>query len=131
MSDLIKRVETKRAPKAIGPYSQGVIAGKYIFISGQIAIDPSTGKFVEGEIKEQTTQVINNIKVILESQGIGLDKVVKSEVYLTDIRDFQYMNEVYASMFSSDPKPARQVAEVSKLPLNAKIEIPCIAYLKK
>jgi len=129
MKNKIQNVNTDKAPQAIGPYSQAVIAGDFMYISGQIAIIPATGILVEGNIKEQTAQVITNLTAVLETQGIDLDKVVKTEVYLTDMNDFKDMNEVYASKFTNEIKPARQAMEVSKLPLNAKIEISAVAYL--
>jgi 2-iminobutanoate/2-iminopropanoate deaminase len=125
----IKKIETQKAPKVIGPYSQGVIAGSFIYLSGQIAINPRTGKLVDGEIKEQTKQVIDNLTAVLSEKGSDLDKVVKVEVYLSDINDFKEMNEVYATKFRNEIKPARQVIQAAKLPLNAKIEISAIAYL--
>ncbi len=128
MNSLLQKVETEKAPQAIGPYSQAVTAGEYLFVSGQIPIDPATGKLVEGEIKEQTAQVLDNLKAILEAFGIGFDRVVKTEVYLKDIGDFGAVNEVYASRFSHDVKPARQAMQVAKLPMDATVEISCIAY---
>ncbi len=131
MNEPLKKIETDEAPKAIGPYSQAVIAGEYMYLSGQIPIDPSTGKIVEGGIKEQTTQVIDNLVAVLASQQAGLDRVVKTEVYLNDMGDFKAVNDVYAERFTHDPKPARQAMEVSRLPLDVQVEISCIAYLGK
>lgn len=129
MDKKTKKIDTDKAPKAIGPYSQAIIAGDFMFISGQIAINPLTGKMIPGGIKEQAAQVIKNISAILAVENIGLDKVVKTEVYLKDMNDFKAMNEVYQEQFKDDPKPARQTMEVSKLPLGALVEISCIAYL--
>ncbi len=125
----IQQIQTEKAPKAIGPYSQAVIAGDYMFISGQIGINPKTDQIVKGGIKEETTQVIENIKSILRTQNIGLDKIVKAEVYLTDMKEFNKMNQVYESKFRYKIKPARQAVEVSRLPKDAKIEISVIVYL--
>lgn len=122
-------IETVEAPKAIGPYSQATRAGSYIFVSGQIAIDPKTGQLVPGEIKEQTKQVLENISSILSSQGLSLESVAKTEVFLKDLNDFKAMNEVYGEVFTT--KPARATIEVSKLPMGALIEISCTAYINK
>lgn len=122
-------VATEEAPRAIGPYSQATKAGSYMFISGQIALDPKTGHLVEGKIEEQTKQVLKNINMILESQGLTFENVVKTEVYLKDLNDFKSMNGIYAEYFSFETKPARATIEVSKLPMGALIEISCIAYL--
>ena len=131
MKPKLIEVNTDRAPKAIGPYSQGVIAGDYLYVSGQIPIDPRTGELVEGDIGLQTNQVLDNIEKILNASNLDLDGVVKVEVYLKDIGDFQAMNEVYAERFKSDPKPARQAMEVARLPKDALIEMSCIAYLSR
>jgi len=125
----IQTIYTKKAPEPVGPYSQAILAGDYIFISGQIGIDPNTGKLVEGGIKEQTNQAINNIESILSSVGLKLKSIVKTEVYLTNIDEFKEMNEIYASRFIHDIKPARATVQVVKLPLDAKVEISSIAYL--
>ena len=125
----LKKIETSKAPKAIGPYSQAVIAGDYMFVSGQIALDPSIGKLVDGGIKEQTAQTINNIVEILATKKLGLDSVVKTEVYLQNMSDFKEMNDVYSSKFLAEIKPARQAVEVAALPLGALVEISCIVFL--
>ena len=131
MNNSLKNIDTKNAPKAIGPYSQAIIAGDYIFVSGQIGLEPLTGKLIKGGIKEQTTQTIRNIVEILNTEKIGLDMVVKTEVYLKNISDFKEMNDVYYSNFSTEPKPARQAVEVAALPMGALIEISCIVFLGK
>lgn len=131
MDSTLHKVETEDAPKAIGPYSQAVVAGEYLFVSGQLPIYPATGKFVEGGIKEQTIQVLDNLGAILEARDIGFDRVVRAEVYLKDMNDFGAVNEVYASRFIHDIKPARQAMQVAKLPLDAMVEISCIVYLGK
>ena len=121
-----KIVKTNKAPKAIGPYSQGIIAGNFMFISGQIAIDPDTNEMVTGTIEEETEQVLKNIGAILNEAGLTYENVVKTTVYLTDLNDFVKMNEVYAKFFKTNP-PARAAIQVSKLPKGAKIEIEAIA----
>ena len=121
-------VRTEKAPKAIGPYSQAISIGDLVFCSGQIAIDPVKGEMIEGGIEEQTRQVIENLSQILIAAGSGLEKVVKSEVYLKNINDFKVMNGVYEKYLNSDPCPARVTVEVSKLPKDALIEMSCVAY---
>jgi len=123
-----KVIHTDKAPKAIGPYSQASQAGDFLFLSGQIPLDPKTGELVNGDIREQTQQVLENIKGILESQGLRMKNVVKSTIFLKDIANFSQVNEVYATYFASSP-PARSTVEVSKLPRNAEIEIEVIAVI--
>ena len=122
----MKAISTKNAPAAIGPYSQTIETGGMIFASGQLPIDPNTGAFPEGGIKEQTRQSILNAKAILEEAGCSLSNVVKTTVLLSDIADFAAMNEVYASFFS-EPFPARSAFAVRDLPKGALIEIEMIA----
>lgn len=124
----ISALSTQEAPKAIGPYSQATLAGSFIFVSGQIALDPSTGSITEGGIAEQSTRALKNIAAILNEAGLTMDSVVKTEVFLKDFNDFAAMNEVYAIFFSSEIKPARVTVEVSRLPKDALVEISCIAY---
>ena len=124
-----KEISTPNAPAAIGPYSQAILAGNTLYVSGQIPLDPSSGEIVEGGIVEQTTQVFENIKAILNEAGCTFANVVKAEVFLDDINDFATVNEIYASYFTEDPKPARQAVEVANLPKLVKVEISCIAYL--
>lgn len=119
-------VYTDKAPKPVGPYSQGIIVQGFIFVSGQIGIDPKTNEFVKGGVEEETSQVIENIRVILEEVGSGLDRVVKADVYLTDLKEFGLMNKIYEKYFSKN-KPARVTVGVSALPKNAKVEISVIA----
>ena len=121
-----KVINTSRAPRALGPYSQAVEANGTLYISGQIAIDPETGKMVEGGVREQTEQVLKNISNILSAAGYRKKEVIKSTVYLDDIEDFGAMNEVYAAFYSEEP-PARAAFEVAKLPAGAIIEIETIA----
>ncbi|MDX9902982.1 MAG: RidA family protein [Bacteroidales bacterium] len=122
-------ISTTAAPGAIGPYSQAVEANGTLYISGQVAIDPATGKMVEGGITEQTTRVLKNIKAILLAAGYTLDDVVKSTCLLSDMSDFKAMNEVYAQFYTSD-QPARAAFAVKGLPLGALIEIETIAVKK-
>jgi len=121
----MERIFTKEAPKAIGPYSQAIKAGGFVFCSGQIAIDPKTNEFKPGTIIEETTRVIENLKAVLEQAHSGLEKTIKVTVYLPDIENFTEMNKVYENYFVN--KPARSTVEVSKLPKGAKIEIDVIA----
>jgi len=124
-------VATDKAPKAIGPYSQGIKAGDFVFTAGQAGVDPATGKLVEGGIAEQTRQVLKNIQAILEAGGASLDRVVKCGVFLADMADFQAMNAVYAEFFPPDKNPpARTTVQAAKLPLGALVEIDAIALLK-
>ena len=122
----MKAIESPNAPAAIGPYSQAVQTGNFIFCSGQLPIDPTTGKFPEGGIKEQTRQSLLNINRILEQEGLSLSNVVKTTVLLADISDFAAKNEVYAEMFKA-PFPARSAFSVRDLPKGALVEIECIA----
>lgn len=126
----MREIQTKSAPQAIGPYSQAIVAGDYIFCSGQIPIDPETGIVVAGGIAEQTERVIKNLQAVLQEAGVDLENVVKTEVYLTDMENFSMMNEVYGKNFATKPYPARATVEVSRLPKNVLIEISCIAYKK-
>lgn len=120
-------LNTANAPAAIGPYSQGVSAtGTITFVSGQLPIDPATGAFAGETIQEQTKQSLENIKAILEAGGLGLDDVIKTTVYLSDIADFAPMNEVYAQYFTADC-PARAAFQVAALPKNALVEIEAVA----
>jgi 2-iminobutanoate/2-iminopropanoate deaminase len=123
---LKKEIRTDKAPQAIGPYSQGIAAGGFVFCSGQIPIDPATGKIVEGGIEEQTRRVIKNLAAVLEAAGSSLDRVVKCTVMIADLNDFAAMNKIYAEYFKT-PAPARATFEVSSLAMNARIEIDCIA----
>ena len=123
----MKAISSSKAPAAIGPYSQAIDSGAgLVFVSGQLPIDPATGAFPEGGIKEQTAQSIRNAKAILEEAGSGLAKVVKTTVFLADMADFGAMNEVYSSYFTS-PFPARSAVAVKDLPKGALVEIECIA----
>ena len=119
-------IKTSGAPKPVGVYSQAVKSGNFLFISGQIPLDPETGEIVSGDFKEQARRVLRNIMAILDASGMSAENVVKTNVYMTDLSNFSIVNEVYAEFFKSDP-PARAAVEVSRLPLNVEIEIECIA----
>lgn len=121
-----KVISTENAPKAVGPYSQAIEANGFIYISGQVPLVPSTGQIVEGGIEEQTVQVMENIKAILEAAGLTFDNVVKTTCLLSDIGNFQIMNGIYAKYFTENP-PARAAYEVAKLPLGVMVEIETIA----
>lgn len=125
-----KVIATNEAPAAIGPYSQAVQGGDYVFVSGQLPIDPATGEFAGSDIASQTRQSLSNIKAILADQGLSMDHVVKTTVLLDSIGDFAAMNEVYASFFTGEC-PARAAFEVSALPKAALVEIEAIAYAGK
>lgn len=126
---LKKEISTTNAPAAIGPYSQAILTGNTLYVSGQIPLDPATGQIVEGGIKEQTVRVFENLKAILNEAGCTFANVVKAEVFLDDMNNFAAVNEIYASYFTEDPKPARQAIEAANLPKFVKIEISCIACL--
>lgn len=121
-----KCIATDKAPQAIGPYSQAVEAGGFIFVSGQIPLVPATGEIAKGDIEAQTTQVLENLREILTAAGSSLEQAVKTTVYLTDITDFSRVNDVYARYFTKEP-PARVCVEVSDLPKQALVEIDVIA----
>ena len=120
-------IATDKAPAAIGPYAQANAAGDFIFTSGQIPLDPATGKLVEGEIEEQTRQVFANLKAILEEAGSGLDKVIKTTCFMADLGDFARMNQVYAEYFPDGVYPSRSAFQVGALPMGARLEIEAIA----
>ena len=122
----MKVINTSKAPKAIGPYSQAIEANGLVITSGQLPIDPATGEFAPGGIKEQTRQSLTNAKAILEEAGISLANVMKTTVFLSDMNDFAAMNEVYAEFFN-EPFPARPAIAVKTLPKNALVEVECIA----
>ena len=122
----MKAIHTNQAPAAIGPYSQAIEANGTVYVSGQLPIDPATGEFAEGGIKELTRQSLTNIRHILEEAGLSMDNVVKTSVFLADMADFTEMNEVYSQFFEA-PFPARSAVAVKTLPKNARVEIECIA----
>ena len=123
-----ERVQTDTAPQAIGPYSQAIRAGGFVFVSGQIAIDPATGQFVPGSVAEQTERVLKNLAAVLKAAGSSLDKVVKTTVFLADMKEFTEMNEVYATFFSEAP-PARATVAAAGLPRDARVEIEAVALV--
>lgn len=119
-------IQTEHAPAAIGPYSQAIKGNGLVFASGQIPTDPATGQFVAGGIAEQTEQVLKNLAAVLEAAGSGLDRVVKTTVFLVDMQEFAAMNEVYGEFFKEAP-PARATVEAGRLPRDARVEIEAIA----
>jgi 2-iminobutanoate/2-iminopropanoate deaminase len=125
-----ERIQTDRAPAAIGPYSQAIRAGGFVFVSGQIPIDPATGDFIAGGIGEQTERVLKNLSAVLEAAGSGLGKVVKTTVFLADMNEFSQMNEVYARFFTEAP-PARATVAAAGLPRNARVEIEAVALVSE
>jgi len=125
---LKKSIQTTAAPAAVGPYSQGIQAGQYLFVSGQLPLDPATGAFPKGGIQAQTNQSIKNVQAILQEAGADLINVIKTTVFLTDMNDFAVVNEIYSSFFKDNP-PARSAVQVVGLPKGAAIEIEVIAYL--
>ncbi len=120
-------IATDKAPAAIGPYAQANAAGEFIFTSGQIPIDPATGKLVEGGIEEQTRQVFANLKAVLEAGGSDLSRVIKTTCFMTDLGDFARMNQIYAEYFPDGAYPSRSAFQVGALPMGAMIEIEAIA----
>lgn len=127
---MIQRVDTDKAPKAIGPYSQAVKAGNFLFISGMLPLDPQTGQMVGSDIREQTKQVLKNIEAILKDQKLNLNQVVRCEVFLQNLADFQVLNELYAEAFTGSVKPARQTIQAAALPKGSLVEISCIAFIE-
>lgn len=126
----MKALHSLQAPKALGPYSQAIVAGGFVFASGQVPIDPKTGEFVEGGIKEQTKQALTNVSHVLAEAGIDLTHVVKTTVFLSDMNNFGAMNEVYSTFFK-EPFPARSAVAVKTLPKNALVEVEVVATLEK
>ena len=124
----MKVISTKKAPAAIGPYSQAIRVGNLVYTSGQIPIDPTTGAFAEGGIKEQTRQSLNNVKAILAEEGLAMNNVMKTTVFMADMNDFADMNSVYAEFFT-EPYPARSAVAVKSLPKGALVEIEVVAEL--
>lgn len=124
----MKATSTTSAPAAIGPYSQAIVTGNLVFVSGQLPIDPATGNFAQGGIKELTRQSLTNMAHILEAAGTDMAHVVKTTVFLADMDDFAAMNEVYSTFFTS-PFPARSAIAIKTLPKNARVEIECVAEI--
>lgn len=123
-----KAYRTEKAPAALGPYSQAVSVNGLLFVSGQLPIDPATGKMSKGDIGARTSQILSNIRAIAEAAGTTLDKAVKTTIFLTDLADFQAMNSVYATFFTAEP-PARSTVQVAALPLGSTIEIEAVIEL--
>lgn len=123
-----RTIATDRAPRAIGPYAQGIACGRFLFLSGQVPLDPASGQLVRGTVQEEVARVLENLGAVLEAAGAGFDRVVRTTVYLTDLKDFEAMNEVYASTFGAS-RPARSTVQVAALPKGARVEIDAIAVL--
>jgi len=126
--DMKKEVKTDKAPKAIGPYSQGVIANGFVFCSGQIPLDPASGELNTGPIEDQARLVLKNLGAVLEAAGSSFDRVVKTTIFLQDINDFSKVNQVYAEFFKT-PFPARATVQVARLPRDARVEIEAVALV--
>ncbi len=123
-------VKTTHAPAALGPYSQAIKAGGFVYVSGQVPIDPETGEFVPGGISEQTERVLKNVAAVLEAAGSSLNQVVKTTVFLADMNEFAAMNEVYARFFTDAP-PARATVQAARLPKDARVEIEAVALVQE
>lgn len=123
-----KIVATDKAPKAIGPYSQAIVHNGLAYLSGQIPLDPATGQLVEGDIAAQTARVLENLKAVLEACGSGLERVVKTTVFIQDMREFATMNDIYGKYFSENP-PARSTVQAARLPRDVRVEIDAIAIV--
>ncbi len=121
-------VHSARAPAAIGPYSQGIVVGEFLFTSGQVALDPASGALVAGDAATQTGRVMENLRAVLAAGGCGPEHVVKTTVFLLDMNDFTQMNEVYGAFFAPH-KPARSTVQVARLPKDARVEIECVARI--
>ena len=129
-SSEIKEVKTNQAPKPVGPYSQAIIAGEWLYCSGQIPLDPQSNTLVgQGNIEEETRQVIKNLNAVLNAAGIKPNKVVKTTIYLIDLKDFDSVNKIYEETFKDGISPARACVQVSALPKGCRVEIDCIAWL--
>lgn len=124
----MKPVSTAKAPAAVGPYSQAIIVDRFVYTAGQVGLDPGTGKLVEGGLEAETRQALANLSAILEAAGGGLDRVIKTTVFLADMRDFSAMNAVYAEAFR-EHRPARSTVQAAALPLGARVEIEAVGHL--
>ena len=128
----LQAISTSNAPSPVGPYNQAVLVSDWLYCSGQIPLDPKTGRIVgEGEIEAETDQVIENIKAVLQAAGANPTQVVKTTIYLVDLKDFEKVNNIYAKAFGSETSPARACVEVSALPKGARVEMDCVAWLGK
>lgn len=127
--DKLQPIQTEQAPKAIGPYAQAIKVGPWVYTSGQIPLTPD-GQLVKGDIQEQTRQVLNNLEAVLKAAGGSLHNVVKTTVFLTDLNQFDQMNQIYGQFFS-EHQPARSCVQVARLPKDVLVEIECVAYLPK
>lgn len=123
----MKEIRTAAAPAPVGPYSQAIEQDGWIFVSGQIPLDPDTGGLVDGDVEAQTRRVLANLGAVLEAAGASFDDVVRTTIYLTDLASFTAVNAIYAEHFSGEPAPARATVQVAALPLRARVEIDCIA----
>ena len=131
-SSAIEPIETKFAPKPVGPYNQAVLVENWLYCSGQIALNPSTGVMIgDGKIEEETRQVLKNLMAVVEAAGGKSSNVIRTTIYLTDLNDFAKVNAIYAETFSETVSPARACVEVSNLPKGGKIEIDCFAWVEK
>ena len=129
-SSALEAIETKSAPKPVGPYSQAVLVENWLYCSGQIALDPATGEMIgHGDIEIETRQVLKNLIAVVEAAGGKNSNIIRTTIYLTDLKDFAKVNQIYAETFDNDVSPARACVEVSNLPKGGKIEIDCIAWL--
>lgn len=127
----VHEVRSAQAPQPIGPYSQAVVHGGMVYCSGQVPLDPATGKLVEGDVEAQTEQVLANLRAVLAAAGASLGSVLRTTVFLQSLDDFARMNAVYARHFTGSPKPARSTVQVAKLPLGAAVEIDVIAVVER
>ena len=131
-SSAIEAIETNFAPKPVGPYNQAVLVEDWLYCSGQIALDPSTGEMIgDGNIEEETKQVLKNLVAVVEAAGGKSSNIIRTTIYLTDLNDFAKVNAIYAETFNESVSPARACVEVSNLPKGGKVEIDCIAWLAK
>ena len=129
-SSALEPIETKAAPKPVGPYSQAVLVQNWLYCSGQIALDPLTGEMIgNGDIEEEANQVLKNLMAVVHAAGGNSSKIIRTTIYLTDLNDFAKVNEIYAKTFDNKVSPARACVEVSNLPKGGKIEVDCIAWL--
>ena len=126
----IRAVATEQAPQAIGPYSQAIVAGDLVFLSGQIPLDPATGLLVEGSVADETRRVLENLRAVLAAAGLALGDVVRTTVFVTDLADFAVVNQTYAEFFTA-PYPARATVQVAALPRGARVEIDAIARRRR